>query len=191
MNLEKLAKATRILKNIPRTGWLQKGVPSYDAESVAEHAFEVAVISLSLLDILDDGVDGEKVLTMALVHDLSEAVIGDAPKALTERISENLKNEIELETVKEITGSRKISEVFQEYVRGESLESKIVRVADKLSTLLQAESYKGRGYSVDEIIEGTRIELEKILKQLGKEDLEKALYNLIGGRQAREGGEVS
>jgi putative hydrolase of HD superfamily len=95
MSLEEMVKVTRILKNIPRTGWLQKGIPFYEAESIAEHSFEVAAIALALLNNVRIKVDAEKVLAMALIHDLSESVIGDMPKALTEKIGENLKHEIE------------------------------------------------------------------------------------------------
>lgn len=179
MNIRAVTKATRILKNIPRSGWLQKEIPSYDAETVAEHSFEVAVISLALTLNLDKKVDTEKVLTMALVHDLSESVLGDSPKALTERLSEGLKHEIESETVENITGSETIRKIFEEYVKGESLEAKIVKIADKLSTLLQAKSYKDIGYNVNEIIGTTKIELEKTLEQLEDKNILENVYGLI------------
>ena len=173
MSLEAIVKVTRILKNIPRTGWLQKGIPFYEAESIAEHSFEVAVIAQTLLNNFRIKVDAEKVLAMALIHDLSESVIGDMPKALTEKIGENLKHEIEEEAVEKIVGSGKLKEIFEEYLRGESLETKIVKLADKLSTFYQAKSYKKRGYDVDEIMEGTLEEIKIMLKQfVEKEDLE-------------------
>ena len=173
MSLEEIVEVTRIVKNIPRTGWLQKGIPFYEAESIAEHSFEVAVIVLALLNNIRMKVDAEKVLAMALIHDLSESVIGDMPKALTEKIGENLKHEIEEEAVEKIFGSGKLKEIFKEYSRGESLEAKIVKLADKLSTFYQAISYKKRGYDVDEIMEGTLEEIKIMLKQfVEKEGLE-------------------
>ncbi|MBC7090527.1 MAG: HD family hydrolase [Nitrososphaeria archaeon] len=177
MSLESIAKVTRILKNIPRTGWLQNGIPFYEAESIAEHSFEVAVITLVLLNNIKMKVDAEKVLTMALIHDLSESVIGDMPKALTEKIGENLKHEIESKAFENVVGSRKLSEIFEEYSRGESLESKIVKFADKLSTFYQAKSYKNRGYDVDEIIEGTLEEIKIILKQFEEKEIVK-MFNI-------------
>ncbi|MCX8188417.1 MAG: HD family hydrolase [Nitrososphaeria archaeon] len=179
MDIRTVTKATRILKNMPRTGWLQKEIPSYDAETVAEHTFEVALITLAFAFKLDDKVDNGKVLTMALVHDLSESVLGDTPKALTERLSEKVKHEIECETVKKITGSEEIRKIFKEYANGESLEAKIVKLADKLSTILQAKSYKSRGYKVDEIIETTKIELMETLKQLEDKNIVETVYDLI------------
>lgn len=177
MSLESIAKVTRILKNIPRTGWLQKGIPFYEAESIAEHSFEVAVITLVLLNNIKTKVDTEKVLTMALIHDLSESAIGDMPKALTEKIGENLKHEIESEAFENVVGSGKLSEIFEEYLKGESLESKIVKFADKLSTFYQAKSYKNRGYDVDEIMEKTLEEIKIILKQFGEKEIMK-MFNI-------------
>ncbi|MGB9726931.1 MAG: HD domain-containing protein [Nitrososphaeria archaeon] len=177
MSLEAICKITGVLKNIPRTGWLQKGIPFYEAESVAEHSFEVAAIVLALLNSIRMKVDAEKALAMALIHDLSESVIGDMPKALTEKIGENFKHEIEGEAVEKIVGSGKLSEIFEEYLRGESLESKIVKFADKLSTFYQAKSYRKRGYDVDEIIEGTLDEIKIMVKQFRGEGIEK-LFNL-------------
>ncbi len=179
MNIKAVTRAARILKNMPRTGWLQKEIPLYVAETVAEHTFEVALISLSFALELEDRINIGKVLTMAIVHDLSESVLGDTPKALTERLSERIKHEIESETIENITGSEEIRKIFEEYAGGESLEAKIVKTSDKLSTILQAKSYKSMGYKVNEIIETTRNELVKTLKQIEDKNIVEIVYSLI------------
>lgn len=179
MDIKAVTKATRILKNMPRTGWLQKEIPSYEAETVAEHTFEVALIALAFALKLDDRIDREKVLTMALVHDLSESVLGDTPRALTERLSEKVKYMIECEAIKNITDSEKIGKIFEEYANGESLEAKIVKIADKLSTILQAKNYWRKGYKVDEIIETTKTELLETIKQLGDNNIMETVHGLI------------
>ncbi|MEM0053070.1 MAG: HD family hydrolase [Nitrososphaeria archaeon] len=179
MDVKAVTKATRILKNMPRTGWLQKEIPSHEAETVAEHTFEVALITLAFALKLNDKIDREKALTMALVHDLSESVLGDTPKALTERLSEKVKHMIECETVKNITGSEDIRKIFEEYANGESLEAKIVKIADKLSTILQAKNYRNRGYNVDEIVETTKIDLLEALKRLEDKNIVETVHNLI------------
>lgn len=179
MNIKAVTKATRILKNMPRTGWLQKEIPAYDAETVAEHTFEVAIITLAFALKLDNKIDREKVLTMSLVHDLSESVLGDTPKALTERLNEKVKCMIESESIKKITGSEEIRKIFEEYANGESLEAKIVKIADKLSTILQAKNYGNRGYKVDEIIETTKTELLETIKQLGDKNIVETVHDLI------------
>ena len=71
------------LKRMPRSGWLMRGVPH--VESVAEHSFGVAFVALALADALqasgdlEDALDLEKVLVMALLHDLAEVRLTDLP----------------------------------------------------------------------------------------------------------------
>ena len=56
------------LKQLYRRGWLQRGIPAERCESVAEHSFGVAVLSLFLLDAHFPTLDRIKVLQMALLH---------------------------------------------------------------------------------------------------------------------------
>ena len=62
-----------MLKRTPRSGWqfLDGG-----SESVAEHVFRTAMIAF-VLARLDGSVDADRVLRLALVHDLPEARTGD------------------------------------------------------------------------------------------------------------------
>jgi len=61
------------LKGIKRKGWVRIGIK--DAESVACHVYRVAFISMILGDMLS--LDCEKLIKMALLHDLAEAIVGD------------------------------------------------------------------------------------------------------------------
>ena len=68
------------LKAVPRIGWLLRGVR--DVESVADHSYGVALIAMILADRAKArgmAVDVERVLRMALLHDLTEARTGDLP----------------------------------------------------------------------------------------------------------------
>ena len=61
------------LKSTPRIGWLLRGVR--DVESVAAHSFGVAVIAMLLADrarARGVEVNVERLLRMALLHDLTE-----------------------------------------------------------------------------------------------------------------------
>ena len=62
-----------MLKRTPRSGWQFLGTGS---ESVAEHVFRTAMIALVLARI-DGTVDADRMLRLALVHDLPEARTGD------------------------------------------------------------------------------------------------------------------
>jgi putative hydrolase of HD superfamily len=67
--------AAYALKDETRTGWDLRGVR--DPESVAAHSWGVALLCLRYADAA--GVDADRTLRMAVVHDVGEAVVGDLP----------------------------------------------------------------------------------------------------------------
>lgn len=66
------------LKAVPRTGWLDRGVPPIEVESVADHSFRTALLAW-LAAAEQPGLDRDRVLKLALIHDLAEALTGDVP----------------------------------------------------------------------------------------------------------------
>jgi putative hydrolase of HD superfamily len=62
-----------MLKRTPRSGWQFLGAGS---ESVADHVFRAAMIAF-VLARMEEGVDADHALQLALVHDLPEARTGD------------------------------------------------------------------------------------------------------------------
>ncbi len=68
----KFAKIAGKLKRTPRTGWKMRGVKKY--ESVAEHSFRTAVLAMLLSDLKGKN---DRLIRMALLHDIEEAVTGD------------------------------------------------------------------------------------------------------------------
>ena len=64
------------LKTLPRTGWLHCGVPPAEAESVADHALRTTLLAWLAAAAAPD-LDRDRVLKLALVHDLAEALAGD------------------------------------------------------------------------------------------------------------------
>ena len=83
-----------VLKNLPRTGWRFQGIK--DAESIADHCYRVSLLSMILADLLtthDVCLDVEKVMRMALLHEVAEARIGDVPFPALEYIPEDVKED--------------------------------------------------------------------------------------------------
>jgi putative hydrolase of HD superfamily len=62
------------LKEVPRTGWLDRGIPTDDVESVADHSYGVALLAWLLAP---DELDRARAVELALIHDLAESVVGD------------------------------------------------------------------------------------------------------------------
>ena len=133
------------LADLPRTGWLLRGVRP--CESIAEHSHAVAVTVMLLVDALraeGHEVDGERALRMALVHDAPEAKTGDIPMPqktpdMTDAL-DRLEDDIAQKLLPE-------PELWREAHAGDSLEARIVKAADKLQMMTKALVYgrQGRG----------------------------------------------
>jgi putative hydrolases of HD superfamily len=133
------------LADLPRTGWLMRGVRP--CESIAEHSFGVALLAMLLVDAVraeGAAVDGERVLRMALVHDAAEARTGDVPMpSKTPRMTEAL-HELEAELVRELLPAEALA-AWTEAERGDSLEARLVKAADKAHLMIKAVVYERQG----------------------------------------------
>ncbi|RDX82002.1 5'-nucleotidase domain-containing protein, partial [Mucuna pruriens] len=61
------------LKTTKRTGWVRKDVKN--PESIADHMYRMSLMALIASDV--PGVDRNKCIKMAIVHDIAEAIVGD------------------------------------------------------------------------------------------------------------------
>jgi putative hydrolase of HD superfamily len=166
LNPKILTDNATILKNIPRTGWLQRGVPPAVAETVAEHSFEVASILAVIALESGGGLNKEKMLIMGTIHDWGEAVAGDIPRSLTARLGKNAKSKAEKEIMHELSfasGIGKLAEIFEDYEERRSDEAVIAKIADVLSTQRQAAAYAQNGYPVKDILDGCKEELDGLI----------------------------
>ena len=132
------------LKTIPRQGWKDK-LGINDPESVAEHSYSVSAISMILSDL--KGLDTEQIIRMALLHDLSESVIGDiTPDAMTKdekNRKENLAMKQILENLPDRIAERYFN-VWNDYQKNSSKEANLMHDIDKLEMALQAKFYENR-----------------------------------------------
>lgn len=135
------------LAELPRTGWLLRGVRP--CESIAEHSFGVALVTMLLVDALraEGGeVDGERALRMALVHDAPEACTGDIPMPQkTPQLSAALEG-LEASLARSLLPEAQ-AELWQEADQCRTLEARLVKAADKLQLMVKALVYGryGRG----------------------------------------------
>lgn len=130
------------LSDLPRTGWLLRGIRP--CESIADHSYGVAVTVMLLVDALrDEGVevDGEKALRMALVHDAPEAKTGDVPMP-----QKTPAMDAALEDLEDAIAARVLPErqraAWREAEDAESLEARIVKAADKIQMMTKALVYE-------------------------------------------------
>jgi putative hydrolase of HD superfamily len=131
------------LKNLFRQGWLQAGIPRERCESVAEHCFGVALLCMLLAEAHFPDLDLERVLSMALLHDLGEVYAGDLTPQ--DGVDPDEKHRRESDAIERLfagmPGEGAYIALWHEYERGESAEADFVRQIDRLEMGLQASVY--------------------------------------------------
>lgn len=134
------------LKDTLRTGWVRAGVPK--PESVADHAWGVALLCIANADARPE-LDRARLLEIALVHDLAEAVTGDlVPGEYADRHEKIAMERAALETMvatAPLALRRRVLDRFEEYASGASAEARLVRELDKVEMAFQAERYATLG----------------------------------------------
>ncbi len=136
------------LKRVPRIGWAMRGVPH--VESVAEHSYGVALVALAMADWLgEEGLDLEKVLVMALLHDLPEVRLTDLPVSARRLIPGAVKDQAEASAIADLLaplpGAGRLEALWQQFEDHASPEGRLVRDADKLEMMVQCLAYERAG----------------------------------------------
>jgi len=132
-------------KRLIRSGWIREKVK--DPESVAEHSFQLSIMAMIFADHF--GLDREKLLKMAIMHDLGEVITGDIVWARWTYV--NLERKVNKESA-ELAGitdmfkllgkDEEYKKIFEEMLEGKSAEAKIFWELDKLEMALQALIYE-------------------------------------------------
>lgn len=136
------------LKDERRTGWQLRGVD--DPESVAAHAWGVAYLVLALGDRFRDdlpGVDLDRALRLAVVHDVAEAETGDVATRADSTATTpdpDRKAAAEREAMRDLAGPLpgRVRDAWEAYEARESPEAVLVKECDLLDTCLQAIVYE-------------------------------------------------
>lgn len=156
------------LKRTKRTGWLDRGIPRGETESVADHTLMTALIAW-FMALDNPELDADRVLKLAVVHDLAEAIVGDRPpyepheipkddpealraffsvRRIASPEAQAAKHHAELEAAKEIFGHLpetirdEVRSVWEEYEARSTPEARFVKDVDRLEAFLQARAYQ-------------------------------------------------
>jgi putative hydrolases of HD superfamily len=130
-----------------------------DPESVADHSYRTALMAMVYSDAR--GLDTARVLKMALIHDLPEAIVGDSiPGERTKKRKLKLESTAMKEILEKMPPAqrREYGMIWQEFNSGESEEALLVRQVDKLEMAVQASEYRSahQGPGTEEFIESAR-----------------------------------
>jgi putative hydrolase of HD superfamily len=157
------------LKLVHRTGWLDRGVPIEETESVADHSFRMALLAWLTAFGGSSGLDADRVLKLALLHDLAEALTGDEPPYAAEAVPAEdgtgtrraflqqahvrspersaAKQAAEAAAMADLLSdlppkvASELRSLWSECQAQASPESRFVKQADRLETYLQAQEY--------------------------------------------------
>lgn len=155
MEIVKLKKILKVFltlqwaKELPRQGFIAMGFKRNEADSVAAHSFSTALLAYFLARQLQkEGkkVDPEKVLKMALFHDVGETIVGDVGtfvKGMAGGVFKHIEEEGVKALVEGLDSKEEIIKLIEEYSKRQSLEARLVKAADNLDALAQAKGVPG------------------------------------------------
>ena len=143
--IEKFFEKVLDLKNVPRQGCKEK-LEIINPESVADHSYSTTVLSMILSDM--KGLDTEKIIRMALLHDLAESIIGDLTP---DHITKNEKTTKENNAIKQILKNLPYFEIWNDYQKKISKEAILLHDIDKLEMAFQAKFYQKNGISKEKL----------------------------------------
>ncbi|MEM2760642.1 MAG: HD domain-containing protein, partial [Nitrososphaerales archaeon] len=98
------------------------------------------------------GLNSNKAVKMALLHDLAESITGDY---MPDDLTREMKSDREMEAMKDILSKlppkmrANFGKLWNEYKSMSSKEAMLVRQVDKLEMALQASDYARKGYDVE------------------------------------------
>ncbi len=168
-----------------------RGLPA-GAESVASHSYGVAVAAMLLADAVARrgvAVDVERLLRIALVHDMAEARVGDMPRTATDYFGAEARRRAERAAFQDIVrgcgepSARLYNELHEEYEERASLEARLVKAADVIDLLVQTLAFeRGGARGLDEFWEVVSRHDFK-LEGAAKEVVDEILYALLEARR--------
>jgi 5'-deoxynucleotidase len=151
------------LKKVSRKGWKEK-VGVSNPESVADHSYGTAIMAMIFSD--SKNLDTEKMMKMALLHDLAESITGDF---IPGEIAKENKTIVENQAMKDMLSNlpshlaNKYLLLWKEYGDGISQESILIHEIDHLEMAVQAAKYFGEGFpkeKLQEFVESARKEIK-------------------------------
>ena len=150
--IENFFQKVLALKTIHRQGW-KENLQINSPESVADHSYSVSAMVMILSDL--EGLNTEKIIKMAILHDLAESIIGDI---IPGKIKNDQKITKENEAMKKILKDlpNKITEsylkIWTEYQNNSSQEANLLHDIDKLEMAFQAKFYQKNGVTKEKLL---------------------------------------
>jgi len=133
------------LHDLPRTGWVLRGVR--DPESIGDHVLSTCFLVLALGSRVEPPLDIERAVALALVHDAPEALIGDLPRTAARLLPAGAKAAAEDRAAAELLAplSAHALGLWDEVRAGLTREARFVKSCDRLQLGLKLVAYQRAG----------------------------------------------
>lgn len=137
------------LKKVKRSGWISEAKVE-DPESVADHSFMCTLLAMCFGDL--KSLDVQKVMRMALLHDIHEVIIGDYDRSAKEKIGSLQMKAMEKKAISEVLSSlparlkTQYFSLWEEFENQKTPEAILVKEIDKIEMVIQALEYQRAGY---------------------------------------------
>ncbi|KAF8948181.1 HD domain-containing protein 2 [Haplosporangium gracile] len=148
------------LKRTKRTGWINHGIQP--AESIADHMYRMGIMAM-LIDEKTAGVNKDRCIKMAIVHDLAESLVGDITPydGVTIEDKHTQERNAMHHLCHELLGwnaqAQEISGLWAEYEAATTPEALLVKDFDKFEMIMQALEYeKSEDVTLEDFFAGTR-----------------------------------
>lgn len=147
----------RLLKTQKRTGWLDRKIPPLMAESISDHMYRMSIIAMM---VPKKGLDIDRCVKIALIHDIAEALVGDITPF--GGVPKTEKHRRELETIHYLASLIKpynpefasnMVELWLDYEEIRCIEARYIKDIDKYEMIQQAWDYEqeyGEKYDLSE-----------------------------------------
>ncbi|XP_012071598.1 5'-deoxynucleotidase HDDC2 isoform X2 [Jatropha curcas] len=138
------------LKKTKRAGWVKRDIKN--PESIGDHMYRMGLMALIAPDI--PGIDRDKCIKMAIVHDIAEAIVGDiTPSDGVPKAEKSRQEQEALDHMCKLLGgglrAQEICQLWMEYEENSSPEAKIVKDFDKVEMILQALEYENGKFQTE------------------------------------------
>ena len=136
-----------------RTGWKEThwGITAERLEDIGDHAFLVAILAINLSKKTSLPVNTERVVTMAVLHDIAEVLLGDITPfdGITpeqKKIMEHKAMEMMFENLED---GNKYYALLLEFDEHKTPDAKFAYFCDKLQANLMSKWYQDKGFQND------------------------------------------
>ncbi|KAJ3260796.1 HD domain-containing protein 2 [Boothiomyces macroporosus] len=156
MNTLRFLDLIESLKTTKRTGWINNEIEN--PESIADHMHRMGIIAML---IKDPTINKQRLINMAIVHDLAEATVGDITPH--DGVSKEDKHDRErkamehFNTLLPTSEMKEIKELWEEYEHCSTKEALLCKDIDKFEMIVQAHEYEKRyGKNLNSFFDSTR-----------------------------------